>query len=222
MDGLDPDRNVDFHKELTWEIVFEAYRQVWTEFYKWEQEATRQDLEALCSQYEDPVDGVSREEEDDTSPLLSREDLLSGWQNFNPDSNEDSTTDDMVVVFPQAEPDATVMRNKVISTVGIEPCSVYEACTPCQETLGPRWFDDNGNDTMKFLPYVDDPGFDPKRDDYAKLHKNLAWLSEEQDPDSTYVCGVSADNALDLCYQSKRSNWRRFSGSGYPDGLWKK
>ncbi|KAF8806487.1 SET domain-containing protein [Phlegmacium glaucopus] len=159
----DDSGDIQFENYLT---ASKVYRDLWTEFYSWEQEFCRQTLESLSklgvrprplphekdTVYEIPVNSSSSEQGSFT------------YEDISPDST--------AIVRFTLSPDP-----KIVETKNLEPSPGYTACTPASTNIVLR----DDPHYQPFAPYADDPLFDLDR--YLTHFERFTWQYDLYDPD---------------------------------------
>lgn len=166
VDSDDSGDAIQFENHLT---ATKIYRDLWTEFYSWEQEFCRQTLEGLSkpsvhprSLPHDKISGYER-----SVIFLSSEQEIFTYEDISPDST-------VIVKF-------TVFPNpNIVETNNLEPSAGYTACTPISTSLVLK--DDASS--LPFVPYADDPLF--KLGGYLTHFGWFTWQYDLHDPDRKY------------------------------------
>ena len=160
----DDSEDIQIEKYVTGSRI---YRDLWTEFYSWEQEFCQQTLEGLSKPRAGvpprslPHDGTSIYE----LPVLSssEEDLFT---------YEDISLDSTVTVKFTLSPNP-----KIIETRNLEPSAAYTACTAVSTNI----FLQDDPASLQFAPYADDPLFE--LDEYLSSVGWFIWQYDLNDPD---------------------------------------
>ena len=159
---LDDSEDIQIVKSLT---ASKIYRDLWTEFYNWEQEFCQQTLEGLSK------DGVRhRSLPHDENSIYELPALSSSEEDFF--TYEDISLDSTVITK------FTLSLNpKIIETQSLEPSAGYTACTAISTNTILK--DDPAS--LPFAPYADDPLFE--LDDYLADAGWFTWQYDLIDPD---------------------------------------
>ena len=165
----DDSQDIQIEKSLT---ASKIYRDLWTEFYSWEQAFCQHTLEGLSRGGVQvhprslPHDVTSIYEIPDFSSSQAEEDLFI---------YEDTTFNSTFTRF-------TLSPNpKNLETQSLEPSAGYTACTAISTNIT-IWKDDPAS--LQFAPYADDPCFE--LEDYLSLAGYFTWQHDLNDPDREY------------------------------------
>ncbi|KAL7283912.1 hypothetical protein ACG7TL_001184 [Trametes sanguinea] len=148
--------------------IRDTYRNTWAEFYKQEQEQCTQLLQTLAS--------ASPRRPPPLTVLLSADVDSSGM-------TVDESPTDVTVNIRDCERSRMTVRvlqdDLELSSVASYAYPKYESCTPSSQSVLY-----NGDPLlMAFVPYADEPGFQPDIEPYASHHSRFAWQSEWYDVD---------------------------------------
>lgn len=165
----DDSGDIQFEKYLT---ASKVCRDLWTEFYNWEQAFCRQTLEGLAKL------GVRPR----SLPHEKHTTSIYGLPFLSPSSDQD------VFSYEDISPDSTVTikftlspNPKIVETKSLEPSAGYTACTPTSTNIILK----DDPTSLPFAPYADDPLFD--LDNYLSLGDwRFAWQYDLSDPDRKY------------------------------------
>lgn len=163
MDVDSDDEDIQIEKYLTGSRI---YRDLWTEFYSWEQTFCQQTLEGLSK----PQAGVHPRPlpHDRTSiyelPVASEEEDIFAY--------EDISLDSTVIVKFTLSPNP-----KVIETRNLEPSASYTACTAISTNI----FMKDDPAILPFAPHADDPLFE--LDEYLRGVGWFTWQYDIRDHD---------------------------------------
>ena len=159
----DDSGDIQIENKLT---ASKIYRDLWTEFYNWEQVFCQQTLDGLSK-----GGGVHPRSlpHDRTSVYELPDFSSSGEDNFTyEDISLDSTVTNRFTLSPNP---------KIIETKSLEPSAGYTACTAISTNIVLN--DDPA--TVLFAPYADDQLFD--LDEYLSLPGWFTWQYDFKDPD---------------------------------------
>ena len=165
----DDSEDIQFENYLT---AIKVCRDLWTEFYSWEQAFCRQTLEDLSkpasarprslphekhtiSIYEVPVVSSSSEQD------------LFAYEDISPDSSVSVK----FTLFPNPT---------IIETNNLEPSAGYTACTPASTNILSK----DDATCLPFIPYADDPLF--VLDEYLCGFGWFDWQHDLHDPDRKF------------------------------------
>ena len=165
VDSDDSD-DIQIEKYLTGSKI---YRDLWTEFYSWEQVFCRQTIMGLSKHQADvrssPPNGTPIYE----LPVVSS----SSEQDFF--TYEDISPDSSLTIKFTLSPDP-----KIVEIQNLDACAGYTACIPISMNLIMK--DDPA--FLPFAPHADDPLFD--LDDYLSYVGWFTWQCDLHDPDRKY------------------------------------
>lgn len=157
------------------EKVLEVHAKVWDEFYLWEQVYCAAMIASL----------------DCDNPTLSS--ILSAETKVHDGTRSAKDFFSMEWNTPRADaPDRMLVKREntqkfesssAVTFIAphIQPSPVYEACTPSNINLAPRYYAVPEHEVLNFIPYIDDPAFDI--DGYVAQFEDLAWVTDNKDPD---------------------------------------
>lgn len=129
--------------------VVDTYREVWTQFYAWEQAYCDTSLSSLNVIFE-------QDDSSETFELVSQDDYL--W----PNSELSEATEDEQVLVKIVDPSSgqtEYIRENIFLAPELNPCPIYEACAPSTINIGPPRHDLYEWETLRFFPYLDNPDF---------------------------------------------------------------
>lgn len=129
--------------------VVDTYREVWTQFYAWEQAYCDTSLSSLNVIFE-------QDDSSETFELVSQDDYL--WPNSE---LSEATEDEQVpvkIVYPSSG-HTEYIRENIFLAPELNPCPIYEACAPSTINIGPPRHDLYEWETLRFFPYLDNPDF---------------------------------------------------------------
>lgn len=129
--------------------VVDTYREVWTQFYAWEQAYCDTSLSSLNVIFE-------QDDFSETFEPVSQDDYL--W----PNSELSEATEDEQVPVKIVEPSSGQtenIRENIFLAPELNPCPIYEACAPSTINIGPPRHDLYEWETLRFFPYLDNPDF---------------------------------------------------------------
>ena len=164
----DGSEDIQIQKFLT---ASKIYRDLWTEFYSWEQVFCQQTLEGLSKPAgvhprSLPHGGTSINELPVFFSTSDEEDFF-----IYEDISLDSTVTTKFTLSPNP---------KIIETQSLEPSAGYTACT----AISTNTILEDDPTALPFAPYADDPLFD--LDDYLSHVGWFAWEYDLLDPDRKY------------------------------------
>lgn len=137
-------------------LVVSVYRDVWNEFYDWEQDHSESMLRSLAAK----VSLSSEPEADLTSgDLVGINSLVKDWDAQN-----------KIHFHGKHELE--------IQAPSLSPCPEYESCL----ATGRPIHRGDDSDDLDFVPFPGDATFD--LEEYEDLYKSLAWQKFRRDPDS--------------------------------------
>ncbi|EGO29321.1 hypothetical protein SERLADRAFT_433320 [Serpula lacrymans var. lacrymans S7.9] len=145
-----------------------VYREVWTEFYKWEPDYCQQRIDSLA---------------DDESAAWVVTTKLSEMIDHNEPQvlDNEMDMDSPSCVFARANPDGTFTESRIpleeIFVEYFEPHPNYESCLPTNKSFACG----RGSFNLPFIPYEDEPEFDVK--EFLKGIDSFHWESDHEDPD---------------------------------------
>jgi hypothetical protein len=164
----DDSEDIQIEKYLTGSKI---YRDLWAEFYSWEQVFCQQTLEGLSkapagvhsgslphsrtSIYEIPVISSSSEEDFFTYEDISLDSTVAVKYTFSPNP-------------------------KIVETQNLDPSAGYTACTAISTNMILK----DDPHSLPFAPYADDPLFD--LEDYLYRVDQFTWQCDLHDPDRKY------------------------------------
>ena len=161
----DDSEDIQIEKSLT---ASKVYRDLWTEFYSWEQVFCQQTIDGLSKPQAGahprslPLDGTSIYEFPDLSSI--EEDFFT-----YEDISLDSTVTTKFTLSPNP---------KIIETRSLEPSAGYTACT----AISTNTILKDDLTSLPFAPHADDPLFD--LDDYLSFAAGwFTWQYDLHDPD---------------------------------------
>lgn len=161
----DGSEDIQIEKFLTCSRI---YRDLWTEFYNWEQVFCQQTLEGLSK----PQAGVH--------PRSLPHDATSIYELpvVSSSSEEDFFTYEDISLDSTVSAKFTLSPNpKIIETQNMEPSAGYTACTAISTNTILK--DDPAS--LSFIPHADDPLFDLR--DYLSHVGWFTWQYDLNDPD---------------------------------------
>ncbi|KAI0070648.1 SET domain-containing protein [Panus rudis PR-1116 ss-1] len=165
-------------------LVKTVFRQVWDEFYKWEQGYCSTTLDGLkCNLRDAPA----RQHMDRLPPIHDSSDMEIDVEGEVTD-DQDCTDSFLVYDFENdlGDVDPVQLRATSFECEAIEPCPAYESCTPAPSNI---WRGDDPSE-MTFMPLADEPSF--KFTKYAKKHDFFAWQSSCDEPDEKRIAVETA------------------------------
>ncbi|EGO29325.1 hypothetical protein SERLADRAFT_412873 [Serpula lacrymans var. lacrymans S7.9] len=177
------------------DLIHRVFAQVWTEFYKWEQQYSR-----------DRVQNLSRSDHYHTSPsapaivkLSERLSNVSMTQDVEMQLEMDRARETMQFerFYEDGSSSISPITLHVIHAPEVQPHSSYEACAPIQRSV----FHGDDSDAMPFMPFADEPEFDAH--DYAQFYGSFAW-EQDYDPDLEIIVLEAAHrlrNLHDISFQ---------------------
>lgn len=148
--GEDSESN-DLEEEyiLPRKTVVDTYREVWTQFYAWEQ--------AYCDTSLSSLNVIFKQDDSsETFEPVSQDDYL--W----PNSELSEATEDEQVLVRIMDPSSgqtEYIRENIFLAPELNPCPIYEACAPSTINIGPPRHDLYEWETLRFFPYLDNPDF---------------------------------------------------------------
>ncbi|KLO10609.1 SET domain-containing protein [Schizopora paradoxa] len=167
---------------VTRKIVISKFREVWNDFYDWEEVECAYLLKDIISvddtDYGDHEDDEYPRQADirdyrfvvssEVTGLTSEFDAMR--TSFHASGNGRKRRMDSVNIFAASQ---------------LEPLSSYESSTPSTMSIGPRWNGLREEETLSFVPFSDDPTFD--FEEFSMSFGWFEWLSHEmkvcRDPD---------------------------------------
>ena len=165
VDSNDSDE-IQIHKHLTGSKI---YRDLWTEFYSWEQVFCQQTLEGLSK----PQAGVHpRSLPHGGTSINELPAFFSSFEEEDYFIYEDISLDSTVTTKFTLSPNP-----KIIETQSLEPSAGYTACT----AISTNTILKDDPTSLPFAPHADDPLF--KLDDYLSLVGWFDWQYDLHDPD---------------------------------------
>lgn len=163
---------------LSMYAVLAKLRQVWIEFYSWEQEASAQKLSSLCVQPPDETGPERAGYKSNNDVFLYN--AIRKEEYTLPSLERSETHQDMIINAFSPRYNAEESSSTVYTAESIMPCPLYEACTPSLICLGPR----PELETLSFIPHVDDKSFDIEK--FTSLYENFSWIDDANNPDCEY------------------------------------
>ena len=162
----DDSEDIQIEKFLT---VSRVYRDLWAEFYSWEQGFCQQTLEGLSK----PQAGVHpRSLPHDETSIYNLPAVLSSSEEKDFFTYEDISLDSTVTAKFTLSPNP-----KIIETHSLEPSAGYTACT----AISTNTILEDDPASLPFAPHADDPLFD--LNDYLSGFGWFAWQYDLNDPD---------------------------------------
>lgn len=144
-------------------LVVSVYRDVWNEFYDWEQDHSKSMLRALAAK----VPMSSGPETDmNCGDLVGIDSLIEDW---------DAQNKYRFLGNHELE----------IQAPSLSPCPEYESCL----ATGRPIHRGDDSDDLDFVPFPGDPTFD--LEDYEDLYKSFAWQTSRRDPDSNIFSSIT-------------------------------
>lgn len=161
----DDSEDIQIQKYVTGSRI---YRDLWAEFYSWEQVFCQQTLEGLSK----PQAGVPpRSLPHDGTSIYELPAVLSS-------SEEDLFTYEDISLDSTVTDKFTLSANpKIIETHNLEPSAAYTTCTAVSTNI----FLADDPTSLSFAPHADDPHF--KLDEYLSLVGWFTWQYDLNDPD---------------------------------------
>ncbi|TFK49253.1 hypothetical protein OE88DRAFT_400504 [Heliocybe sulcata] len=139
--------------------ILHVYSAVWSEFYRWEPDASRGVLTSLRRDRQGPVDLPFG---DELQPEYACHLGL------------DNTEQDLCFSYDMAGGSSDIITFEGITAKPYLAHPPYEACTPVSRNIAWREGDYDDSQQCQFIPYADDPLFDSGR--YLKhFSEGLAW-----------------------------------------------
>lgn len=135
---------------LTTKRARKIYREVWADFYTWEQTISAHYLAEFCN------GSLLRVGRSNASIAVDDRELDIGHP--RPTVGLQVTLDEMLVCLAGASGPVTTSTN-IFNAQTIDCCQTYESCTPCTHSMGPRRGEFEG-EILPFIPYADDPAFE--------------------------------------------------------------
>ena len=161
----DDSEDIQIEKFLTGSKL---YRDLWTEFYSWEQAFCQETLKNLSKK---PQAGVHpRSLPHDGNSIYELPVVLSS-------SEEDFFTYEDISLDSTMTANFTLSPNPIIETQNMEPSAGYTACTAI--SMNTILKDDPA--TLSFAPHADDPLFE--LNDYLSNFGWFTWQYDLHDPD---------------------------------------
>lgn len=164
----DDSEDIQIEKYLTGSKI---YRDLWAEFYSWEQVFCQQTLEGLSK----PPAGVRSGSLPHSRTSIYEIPAISSSSEEDFFTYEDISLDSTVVVKYTFSPNP-----KIVETQNLDPSAGYTACTAISTNMILK--DDPS--FLPFAPHADDPLFD--LEDYLSRVGWFAWQHDLHDPDRKY------------------------------------
>ena len=164
----DDSEDIQIEKYLTCSKI---YRELWAEFYTWEQ--------GFCQQ---TLDGLSKV----AASVRPRSLPHSGTAIYempvvSSSSDEDSFTYEDISLDSTVTIKFTLSANpRIVETKGLDASAGYTACTPISTSIILK----DDHNSLSFAPHADDPLFD--LDDYLSNVNWFTWQYDLHDPDRKY------------------------------------
>ncbi|KDQ53748.1 hypothetical protein JAAARDRAFT_161438 [Jaapia argillacea MUCL 33604] len=150
------------------ELIQAVLRQVWEEFYAWEQPASRTAINSLLRNPAKHTEGTTT-----PPPLDLDNEVLSAFSEWSLDSHPETL---QFIDYPEADSITTHIPTYTIELPVFQSHDAYEGSAPLSRNI--HVGDDPDN--MPFLPFADDPSFDFI--DHQTAYKYLSW-QDLPDPD---------------------------------------
>jgi hypothetical protein len=163
--------------EETISLVLSVYQTTWNEFYLWEQDYSRQTLHSLA-RMPPPSQCSTREQTGNRSSNHEYSDTVTTGTDENTEPKSFTVLD-----YAHGDIDSPVESTLSVESINVvpqlEPCPPYEMCTPARRNIHV------GDDfeEMPFLPFADDPSFDPSSLIDLDEFKVFEWQLPGRDPD---------------------------------------
>lgn len=189
----DDSGDIQFENYLT---AIKVYRDLWTEFYNWEQVFCRQTLERQLSKPGVRPRSLPHEKRTISSYEIPVN-LSSSEQDFF--TYEDISPDSTVTIKFTLSPNP-----KIVETNNLEPSPGYTACTAASTNIILK----EDPNSLPFAPHADDPLFD--LDDYLTHVGWFIWQYDMNDPDrksnlffGIHLLNKQKNSCVALCSTSK-------------------
>ena len=155
-------------------LVIGVYRDVWNEFYAWEQKYSKSALESL--EPKKPLASSSSESQDDHPELIDLASVVKDWKPFD-ESRLTWSKETGFVTFQGQRWEVMSSLELEIDAPDLSPCPKYEACTPAPRPIL------HGDDppSLDFVPFPDEDGFN--FEDFQEHYDSFAWQQGHEDPD---------------------------------------
>lgn len=183
------ENEVDDIDELSTKTRVEStYRQVWDEFYDWEQ--------ADCAYHIKTLDRT--QEPDSLQEYLNDDEIEDDVIRINYFGNfclRTAGSDDCLVTLKSGQKQTLTTDTFLVeSPTPVIPTPIYESCSPTLINIGPRRLQVHHDETLGFFPLIEDQTFNQQ--EYADFFKFLAW-DQEQDPDGMIHEYYASDFIID-------------------------
>lgn len=157
------------------ELVQSVFRSVWTDFYQWEKTYCENAIETI-SNSRDISGHLAADNTSWLGSLLDAEQIAQQQALLEPKGHEELTIWDYTNGLSSP---ATRVTADAITVVELPALMYYESATPTSRSI----FHGDDDDSMAFVPYPDDHGFDAL--EHTLQYKTFSWQDKFRDPDST-------------------------------------
>lgn len=164
---------------VTRSTVITKYREVWKEFYDWEQTECTHLIKSIILVDDSISSG------DDITSQSQRRALGMDYEFVSPEISTSTSTYDALRITHYGLGNGRKRKTDTIALFvapELEPFSSYEACTPSTVSIGRRWNSIYEEETLLFVPFADDPTFDFEA--YAQQYGWFDWLYYEMNEGS--------------------------------------
>lgn len=159
----------DRDSEQTLALARSTFRNVWTQFYDWEN--------VFCLNAIDSITSMRGAECGHIEARSTSTTARSGGV-----SNSRTLSQDTVVYTSYAVDSAPISNSIDIDTIDVhsfDPHPDYESVTPTSKNI----FQGDDSDCMAFIPYTEDPTFDHIDYTHYYMKEGFAWQAKFRDPD---------------------------------------